>query len=121
MQTETSPAATGSDRNIDWLKLVLLIYEKGPCAIDENSGLSRRIVSRAYQHLIEKDYPYLDDLDEALDRNGHASRRRHYRIQKDHSGRLVIVLPVDFLNKGRGDRVRVEFAHGDEGRSISLF
>lgn len=112
--TESGP------RNIDWLKLVLLVYEKGPSVIDENRHLSRRIVARAYSHLIEKDYPYLDDLDEALDRNGHSSRRRHYRIQKDHSGRLVVVLPVEFLNKDRGDRVRVEFTHGDQGRSISL-
>ena len=120
MQAQTAATATTQSRNIDWLKLVLLIYERGPAAIDENSHLSRRIMARAYQHLIDKEYPYLNELDEALDRNGHASRRRHYRIQKDHSGRLVVVLPVDFLNKERGDRVRVEFAHGDQGRSIAL-
>ena len=71
---------------------------------------------------METEYAFMDDLDEALERNGFSSRRKFYLVQKDFSGSLVIVLPVDFLAKSKGDKVRVEFYHDDseQGRSISL-
>ena len=111
-----------SSQKVDWKNLVMLIYEHGPDQLRRHNDISRRIVQRAYNHLVDTDYQFLDELDEVMVDLGFTSRRRFYKVQKDFSGRLVIVLPVDFLAKTKGDKVRVEFIHhhDDAQKSITL-
>jgi len=104
----------------DWQKIVMAIYEDGPEVIDKNQHVSRRTMARVYSYLIERAYPYPSDLDEAMERNGYSTRRRFYRVQKDFAGRHIVVLPVDFLKKEKGDRVRVEFANVEGEKRINV-